>query len=135
MSLLTWNDSMSVGVRQLDDDHKKLIAMINDLHQSMLAGHSNDVVGKVLHRLVQYTVEHFGHEENFFAQTNYPGSLAHKREHENLKQQVMAVIAKCEDGRVGLGMETLNFLRDWLKHHIQESDKAYGPYLNQHGVH
>jgi hemerythrin len=31
-------------------------------------------------------------------------------------------------------METLNFLRDWLKHHIQESDKGYGPYLNQHGV-
>lgn len=135
MSLFSWNDSMSVGVRQLDEDHKKLIAMINELHQAMLAGHSNDVVGGILKRLVNYTVEHFTREEKLFAQTNFPGAVGHKNEHEKLKAQVSAEVAKFQAGTVGLGMETLNFLRDWLKHHIQESDKGYGPYLNEHGVH
>ena len=65
MSLLTWNPAMSVGVRLLDEDHKKLIAMINQLHDGMLAGHSNDVVGDVLRRLVSYTVEHFRREEDY----------------------------------------------------------------------
>jgi hemerythrin len=135
MSLLTWNPQMSVGVRQLDDDHKKLIAMINELHAGMLAGHSADVVGGVLRRLVNYTVEHFNREEALFAKTNYPGAVAHKREHENLKKQVAAEIEKFQSGaNAGLGMEMLNFLRDWLKHHIQESDKSYGPHLNEHGV-
>jgi hemerythrin len=134
MSLLTWNPAMSVGVRQLDEDHKKLIAMINELHDGMLAGHSNEVVGGVLRRLVSYTTDHFRREEEYFAQTRYPGAAAHKNEHEKLKKTVLAEIQKFNAGTTGLGMETLNFLRDWLKHHIQESDKAYSTHLNQHGI-
>ncbi len=110
--------------------------MINELHDGMLAGHSNDVLGDVLHRLVNYTIVHFQNEERLFAQTSYPGAVAHKLEHDKLKQQVAAVV---QDFRAGsnsvLSMDTLKFLRDWLKHHILESDKAYGPYLNRHGVH
>lgn len=134
MSLLTWTPDLSVGVRQLDDDHKKLITMINELHAGMLAGHSNEVVGGVLNRLGNYTIEHFQREERLFVQTNYPGSAAHKREHEKLKAQVVAEIEKFQSGKTGLGMETLRFLRDWLKHHIQESDKAYSAHLNARGV-
>ena len=134
MSLLTWSPAMSVGVQRLDEDHKKLIAMINELHDGMLAGHSNEVVGDVLHRLASYTVEHFRREEEYFAQTHYPGTAAHHQQHEILKKKVMAEIQKFNAGSVGLGMETLSFLRDWLKHHIQESDKAYSAHLNQHGI-
>jgi hemerythrin len=135
MSLLTWNPQMSVGVRQLDDDHKKLIAMINELHAAMLVGHSSDVVGDILRRLVNYTVEHFNREEKHFAATNYPGAALHKREHERLKSQVAAEVEKFKSGnRASLSMETLSFLRDWLKHHIQESDKSYSAHLNAHGV-
>ena len=125
---------MSVGVHVLDEDHKKLIAMINELHASMLQGHSNEVVGGILRRLANYTVEHFQREEKLFVETHYAGSAAHKHEHEKLKAQVMAEIQKFQAGKVGLGMETLTFLRDWLKHHIQESDKAYSAHLNAHGV-
>lgn len=134
MALLSWNPEMSVGVRVLDEDHKKLIGMINELHDSMLKGHSNDVVGGVLRRLANYTVEHFQREEKYFAETKYPGAAAHIREHEKLKAQVMAEIQKFQAGTTGIGMETLTFLRDWLKHHIQESDKAYRSHLNTHGV-
>lgn len=135
MSLLTWTPSMSVGVHVLDEDHKKLIAMINDLHKSMLDGRSNVVVGGILRRLANYTVEHFEREEKLFAETNYAGAGAHKREHEKLKAQVMAEIQKFQVGTTGLGLQTLNFLRDWLKHHIQESDKAYSAHFNSQGVH
>jgi len=135
MSLLNWSDDMSVGVRQLDDDHKKLIGMINELHAAMLAGHSNDVVGGILNRLAGYTVQHFQNEEKLFAQTNYPGLAPHKREHENLKAQVVQEIERFKSGKASIGMETLKFLRDWLKHHIMESDKHYSAHLNSHGVH
>ena len=135
VALLNWTPDMSVGVSVLDEDHKKLIAMINELHSGMLAGHSNEVVGGVLRKLANYTVEHFRREEALFAQTGYPAAGAHQREHEKLKTQVTAEIQKFQSGAAGLGMETLNFLRDWLKHHIQESDKCYGPHLNARGIH
>jgi hemerythrin len=134
MALMNWNPGMSVGVKILDEDHKKLIAMINELHTSMLQGQSNDVVGGVLRRLANYTVEHFQREEKFFAATKFPGAAGHIREHEKLKAQVMAEIQKFQSGTTGIGMETLTFLRDWLKHHIQESDKSYSEHLNAHGV-
>jgi hemerythrin-like metal-binding protein len=134
MALLSWNPDMSVGVRVLDEDHKKLIAMINELHVSMLEGRSNEVVGGVLRRLANYTVEHFQREERLFAETNYPDAIAHRREHEKLKAQVVVEIQKFQAGSTGIGMETLTFLRDWLKHHIQESDKLYRAHLNAHGM-
>ncbi len=135
MALLNWNPDMSVGVRQLDEDHKKLIAMINELHAAMLEGHSNEVVGGVLRRLVSYTVEHFTNEERLFAQTDYPEAAAHIAEHEKLKQQVRAEVQKFKSGNVALGMETLNFLRNWLQHHIMENDRKYRRHLNENGVH
>lgn len=132
--LMTWDPTMSVGVHVLDEDHRKLIAMINELHAAMLDGHGNEVVGSILRRLANYTVEHFQREEKYFELTKYPGAEGHKRQHEKLKATVMAEIQKFQVGTTGLGMETLTFLRDWLKHHIQETDKAYSAHLNAHGV-
>jgi hemerythrin len=134
MTMLTWTEDLSVGVRRLDEDHKKLIAMINELHAGLLAGHGNEVLGVVLRQLASYTVEHFQREEAWFDETGYPGAAAHRREHEALKAKVMAEIGKFQAGSAGLGMETLNFLRDWLQHHIRQSDQAYGPHLNAHGI-
>lgn len=136
MALLTWTPDWSVGVHQLDEDHKKLVAMINELHQGMLEGRGDALVGTILQRLVSYTVEHFRHEEDYFAQTHYPGTAAHKREHDALKKTVMLEVQKfCAGGSGGLSMETLAFLRDWLRTHIQDCDKAYAAHLNAHGVH
>jgi len=134
MSLLTWEPSMSVGVIVLDEDHKKLIAMINELQAGMLAGHGHDAVGTILRRLANYTVEHFQREERLLAETGYPGIAGHRSEHEKLKNQVMAEIQKFQAGGEGLGRETLIFLRDWGQHHSQECDKAYTPHLTARGV-
>jgi hemerythrin len=135
MPLLTWTEEMSVGVRQLDDDHKRLIAMINDLHDGMVAGQNRAVVGDILRRLAKYAIVHFRHEEQYFDQTGYPGAAAHKRAHEELKTRVAAEIEKYLSGSgVGHARQLINFLREWWKHHIQETDKSYTAHLNAHGV-
>lgn len=136
MASMSWSSELSVGVQVLDDDHKKLIAMINELHAAMLQSRSNDVLGGILRRLAAYTVEHFGREEQLFVKTGYFAAVGHRREHDKLKAQVMADIEKFESGTFrSLGLETLNFLCDWLKHHILESDKKYTAHFNEHGVH
>jgi len=136
MPLMTWNDKLSVGVRVLDDDHKKLVAMVNRLYDAMKDGHGKDSLGKILDGLVDYTKTHFAREEQFFAQTAYADSAAHHKQHADLTQQVLDVQQKYKAGVTGsLSLEVMNFLKNWLVTHIQGSDQKYGPYLNSKGIH
>lgn len=132
---MTWNDKMSVGVGLLDADHKKLVEMVNTLFDGIQAGKGKDAVGTILDNLIKYTVEHFKHEEQYFAQTGYPDSAAHKAQHQDLTKQVLAVQEKYKSGATAtLSLEVMNFLKNWLVNHIQGSDKKYGPYLNGKGI-
>ena len=136
MPLMEWNPKLSVGVDLLDKDHQKLVKMINDLYEAMKAGHGKESLGPILNGLVDYTKIHFAHEEKFFDQTKYPAAAAHKREHDALTKQVLAVQTKFNSGETGtLSLEVMNFLRDWLVNHIQGSDKKYSPHLNGAGIH
>ena len=72
MALLSWNDTYSVKIRKFDDQHKKLIDLINQLHDSMLVGKGKDVMGEVMNSLVDYTKTHFTAEETLMRLHNYP---------------------------------------------------------------
>jgi len=131
MPLMTWNEKMSVGVVALDNEHKTLLSMVNELYDAIQAGKANDVLSRVLEGLVAYTANHFRHEEDLFSRTNYPFAAQHKREHEDLARQVLEMQAKVNGGATGtLSLEALNFLKSWLINHIQGSDRRYGAHLN-----
>lgn len=136
MPLMTWNERLAVGVKQLDDDHKKLVGMVNQLYDAIQSGHGKEELGKTLDGLIEYTKIHFAHEEQYFAQTGYPATDAHKKEHNDLTRQVLEVQKKYKAGVSGtLSLEVMNFLKNWLINHIQGSDQKYGPYLNGKGIH
>ena len=135
MPLMTWTEKMSVGIGVIDTDHQKLVSMVNELYDGIQAGKGKEKLGSVLDALVDYTKMHFAREEKFFAQTAYPDSAAHKKEHEALTKQVADVQAKFKAGATStLSLEVMNFLKNWLINHIQGSDKKYGPHLNGKGV-
>ena len=126
---------MSVGVSMFDTEHKKLIDLVNELHDGIQAGKAPDSLAKVLAGLITYTATHFKHEEEFFAKTGYPASADHKKEHDDLTKQVLDIQAKVAAGATGmLSLEVLAFLKKWLINHIQGSDKKYGPHLNAKGI-
>jgi hemerythrin len=136
MPLMTWTDKLSVGVSVLDEDHKKLVAMVNELYDAMQAGHGKEKLGGILGRLVDYTKMHFAREEKFFAQTGYADAAPHKQQHEALTRQVLDVQKKYADGAVAtLSLDVMHFLRDWLVKHIQGTDQKYRPHLNAKGIH
>jgi hemerythrin len=136
MPLMTWNAKMSVGVALLDNDHKKLVGMLNQLFDAINSGQGKESLGKILDGLVDYTKIHFANEEKLFAQTIYPESVAHKKEHDDLTRQVLDVQNKYKAGATGtLSLEVMNFLKTWLVNHIQGNDKKYGPHLNAKGIH
>ena len=134
MALLTWNDSFSVKVRQFDDQHKKLVGMVNDLHDAMKEGKGKEVLEKILNGLIQYTSTHFAEEERLMKQHGYPDYEQHKKEHNQLVLQVLDLQKNHKEGKAILTQSVMTFLKDWLQKHIQGEDKNYGPFLNGKGI-
>jgi hemerythrin len=135
MALIQWTEKLSVGVKQFDDEHKKLVGMLNELFDGMMAGKGKDVLGKVLDGLIEYTKSHFANEERLMVTYGYPELATHKFEHDSLAKQVLEVQRKYkEGGSAVLSMDVLNFLKGWLEKHIQGSDKKYAPLFNAKGI-
>ncbi len=135
MSLMTWNESMSVGVAQFDEEHKKLIALINELFEAVQAGRGRQAMGGVLDELVDYTNTHFSHEEYQLRTMGFPGYEDHRREHEILGKQVLDIQRKYHSGTTHmLSMELLNFLKKWLTEHIKGVDSLYVSFVNDRGL-
>jgi hemerythrin len=124
MSLMTWDKSLEVGHAGIDSDHKKLVALVNQLADAMAAGQGKEVCGKVLAELASYTKTHFAMEERLMAAHGYPKAAEHKSEHDKLVKEVLDFKAKFDAGSVMLSVSLLNFLKQWLAHHIHESDTA-----------
>lgn len=134
MALISWSNMLSTGISEQDNQHKKLIDLINQLNEAMQAGKGADVLGSVLSELVNYTVFHFVYEEKLMAQHKYEDTPAHTSEHTKFVQTVGDFKKKFDSGGAVISVEIMNFLRDWLTNHIMKTDKKLGQSLSKLGV-
>lgn len=134
MALIAWSDSYSVKVKQMDEQHRKLVDMINQLHDAMKVGKGKEVVSDVLNSLITYTKTHFGAEERLMATYSYPGYEEQKSAHAALVKRVEEIAQQFKTGNAPLNQEIMAFLKDWLIKHIQGSDQKYGAFFNSKGI-
>jgi hemerythrin len=135
MALIVWNQQLSVGVASIDDQHKNLVTLLNQLHDGMIAGKGKEVLGDVLKGLAEYTRTHFKFEEDIFARTGYLDAVAHKKEHTELLQSVIEIQKKYNvSGPSVLTIQVMNFLKDWLTKHIQGTDMRYSKHFKEKGI-
>ena len=134
MAFIDWEDSFCVGVKKVDDQHRQLVAHLNNLYEAMQAGKGKDALNTVMNGLVQYTTEHFATEESLMKLYDFPGYDEHKEKHEKLASHVVKLKQKFDTGEISSPLQITNFLKDWLARHIMGTDKAYGPFLNAKGV-
>jgi hemerythrin-like metal-binding protein len=135
MPLIEWTAELSVGIDSIDEQHKKLINMINALNDAMLTSGSNELLGKIFTGLAAYTQKHFAYEENMFAEYGYSGSEEHKRQHSELIAQVVELKEKFIENPQGtISADLMLFLKRWLTNHIMRTDKEYTEFLLSKGV-
>ncbi|MHC1744390.1 MAG: bacteriohemerythrin [Syntrophobacteraceae bacterium] len=126
---IEWTDQLSVAVLGMDEQHKRFLAILNELHQAMKQGKGTTVIGGILKDLAQYTEYHFGEEEALMRKHNYP-ELAYQLEaHRRFEAKVAELRNRYAGGDESVVFETLTTVRDWLINHIQKMDKKYGPYV------
>ncbi len=134
MALITWSENLSVNVEEFDQQHKKLIALINELNDAMSVGKGRDVLEKIVNDLVRYTVVHFKAEERYFAQFRYPDTFNHRIEHLAFMRKVADFKNEIEQGKLPLTVEVMSFLSDWLRKHIMGTDKKYSQFFKENGL-
>ena len=123
--LITWTDKYSVGYEEIDNQHKKLAGMINELYDSFTKGKADEVAETIVKKMIEYTDYHFKTEEKYFEKYNYSETELHIEQHQGFVKQVSNFYDELKNGSVTISYEIMNFLRDWLLNHIQGSDNKY----------
>ncbi len=129
MAFFEWNDKLSVQVPEMDQQHKKLIAIINELHEAMSKRRAAEVISGIITRLVDYTKTHFGDEERFLQRVNYPKLQAQKSSHVRFVERINQFKAEYEKNNAVSAPEVMLFLKNWLTGHIQHDDAEYGKFV------
>jgi hemerythrin-like metal-binding protein len=125
MDYVTWNNDYSVGIFEFDEDHKKLIEYINELHRCVECSLNISTTGKVIEGLVDYTFYHFRNEEGLMEKHSYPGFHEHKKEHNEMIIKMKTFKNKLDSKDATVALELKAFLRTWLVHHILNVDMKY----------
>jgi hemerythrin len=133
----TWSEEYSVGIDEIDEQHKALFTLINRLYHAMIHVNLNKkgsaVCGDILDELADYTRIHFLLEQTLMRIGGYPEYEAHCELHKNLVNEIDALQEKIASGKAAISFELLQFLRNWLTKHILDEDMKYGMYFKKHG--
>ena len=133
MEIITWQDEYSVNVKEIDDQHKHFIGILNRLYMAIQAS-DTAVLSPLIDELVAYATKHFATEEKYFDQFHYEGATEHKEEHAKLAATVAESLARKTEDPLTLSYELLDFLEDWLVNHLNTMDKKYVTCFAEHGL-
>jgi len=134
MEMVSWSSDYSVGIAEINEQHKKLVSILNSLVVSLSEFTQDSNLSRLLKELADYSVYHFQTEEKYMKKFNYPGYEAHFREHEDFKSKIITFIDQYEKKEAVLTVDLLEFIWEWLKNHIAGSDKKYSVFFREHGL-
>jgi hemerythrin-like metal-binding protein len=135
MPFLNWNDTLGVGVKALDEDHKRMAALIDELHEGILSAQSNEILEDILSRLIDCTRSHFAREEKLLAEADYPNVSVHKAQHDALAEWAIQTEIDFYRGTLTAPLlDVVNQMKDWFLAHMNGPDHLYGAHLNAMGI-
>lgn len=134
MAIINWTADFVFGINEIDEQHKKWINLINKSHEYIDKGKKRNMIIESLKELIEYSKIHIKKEEYYMEKFEYPGFEEHKKEHNLFIQKVKTLMDKYRKNDSDLDSEIMDFLIDWLLHHIQVVDKKYVPLFKTKGL-
>ena len=131
MAFLQWSPNLSVGIDFMDADHQKLMELLNELHDLVGPGQVQIAAIDKLDEIIDFAEQHFRLEERLMEESDYEDFEQHRQLHEVLLQDIAALRQYLTTGEKTAGPKTMAFLKEWLMHHIVESDKHLGGFLER----
>ncbi|WP_448605453.1 bacteriohemerythrin [Thermoflexus hugenholtzii] len=128
---IMWTDELSVDVPELDEQHRRLIDLLNEFYDAIERGHDEEAIRKLIEGMEEYTVFHFCTEEQFLIEINYPDLEKHQKAHQILINEVKSAKARYQNGDRRAVRELIAFALAWLYSHILKVDKKYSNYCKE----
>lgn len=132
--LFLWTDELSVGIQEVDEQHKGLFGLINQLHIAISEDQGQDASREILDQLAERTRTHFLLEESLMRLTHYTGFAGHKEQHETLMEQMRTVQHKLDNEGASITVDLLHFLNNWLTQHIGSCDQRFSAHFEKSGL-
>jgi len=136
MAEIEWDNSLSIGVKLIDEQHKMLIQRLSDLSRAIEMSQGEVETVKTLDFLIDYTDFHFSTEEKHMMEQNYPELEDQKQQHAEFKSHLKKLVEDFEEEgpTKALGTSINVFLLNWLVKHIKGVDLKFGEFLNEKGL-
>lgn len=130
MAFIEWNDKCSVGIAELDAQHKNLFSIVNELHQAIGEGRGDDRLAETFDSLLSYLKEHFHGEEKLMEEWEYPGLSTHRNAHVAFATNWMLMYSEFRDGNTAVSHDLLKYLTSWLFDHTTGIDQQYAAHIS-----
>ena len=131
--LIQWSNTFSVGIKKIDEQHRELFKLTNDMFNHCVGDESAEraYFKEVIQKAVDYVKIHFSTEEKIMIKTKYPGYYDHKKQHEAFIKSILENIKSFEEGKKFTLINFTRFLKEWILSHIAYIDKLYIEYFRQ----
>lgn len=127
MPIMTWDSSLDVGVESMNDDHKQILDLMNEIHDRAAAGETGEAMIALVDTLAGVTTEHFRDEEAYMASVDFAGLASHTLIHADLLKKYIAHADAIRTNGGQVPSDFLMFLKLWLTAHIKGIDMKYAP--------
>jgi len=135
MSRVVWESRYEVNVREIDDQHRQLFALLNRLNEAIEKGEAAAVLHSTLESLLNYTKWHFSAEQLYMETYQYPDTAAHRKQHQRMIEKVNSSQKEYAGGNIlFLCADLSHFVEEWIKGHILHTDQKLAPFLRLKGV-
>ena len=131
---LLWDEKYSVGVEQIDNQHKQIFAMINELFDTINTNTPAERLGDIVEALIKYKTFHFATEEDYFKKFNYEETAQHTEKHREFSEKLTALRRKYPEYTMNFAFELIDFLENWLIDHLIAVDQKYKECFHSHGL-
>ena len=126
--IVSWNKKYATGIELIDNQHKKLVYLTNELYRACLSGNDEEVFREAMKSMVEYVRFHFSAEQKLLEHIHFPGCVTHKMQHEILVKNILATVKDYREGRPFVPNNFVRTLKDWVFGHIAVHDKVYAAY-------
>ena len=133
-SLIAWKDEYSVGVKEIDDQHKQLFVIINQLVEAIKTIPREDEIANIISKIVEYKIVHFATEEKYFHLFGFEGTDEHEEAHRAFNAKLIETQTAFKGDTMGFAFAAADFLEDWLIVHLMTMDQKYKQCFREHGL-
>lgn len=134
MQKIEWSENYKIGIQEIDDQHKSIFQMVNELIDAQELSVNSKVVSETLYKMIKYAELHFNCEEQYMTERNFPGLALQKQQHLEFRKMLAGLCEDTLERKKEVPGELLGFLLKWIIDHVLNSDQMFKIFLNEQDV-